>query len=372
MAETSIEWATHVYNPFTGCDRVSAGCASCYALDYAPRLKAQERGRAAKALAVGRPAPTMRYQLDGDPRTSGAGFGFAVHWDKLLDPPRFPAGARVFVNSMSDVFHADAPVEAIAALWRVFLTRPDVDWLVLTKRSDRMRNVLNNASWWWDEVGGMAVDLAGPPDRWHRRDVLPAPPNVWLGATVENRAFISRADDLRATPAAVRFVSAEPLLGPLVNLDRHWKCEACGHRGTWHGGYNSSWCCADGCQCSNFLPLPAPPDLDLSGIDWLIVGGESNGRAGRRLVDERNEPIPERLGWVRDLRDACLAARHVCDCWGPVLDSGHCSSCGLLQSARTAFFFKQWGGRTPKAGGRELDGRTWDEMPAARTGAVPA
>jgi protein gp37 len=126
-------------------------------------------------------------------------------------------------------------------------------------------------------------------------------PNVWLGVSIENRRFIHRADSLRETPAAVRFISAEPLLGPLIARSedgmRYWD--------DWWDG----------------------PELDLTAIDWLIVGGES-GRGHR--------PIKEQ--WVTDLRDA--AAQH-----------------------GAAFFFKQWGGLTPKAGGRELDGRTWDEMP---------
>lgn len=353
MSATKIEWATHVLNAMTGCDRVSPGCAECYALNYAPRLKAQELGRAAKMIADGRPAPTMRYQLDGDPRTSGPGFGFAVHWDKLLKPPRFPAGARVFVNSMSDVFHEKAPLEAIAALWAVFLAQPEVNWLVLTKRADRMRDVLNDRAW-WESVGARSLGL-GRDDvhvEW-RGELLPAPANVWLGVSVENRAFVHRADDLRATPAAVRFVSAEPLLGPLIHdapYRRHPEHhrEARTRRGTcWVDGYRG-------------------PQLDLTGIDWMIVGGESNGRAGRRLVDDRHEPIPKRLGWVRDLRDA---TRWPCNCC-QIPAGTHAPECDS-HGGDTALFFKQWGGPRPTSGGRLLDGREWSEFPR-RAGVLAA
>jgi protein gp37 len=283
MSATKIEWATHVLNAFTGCDRVSPGCAECYALTYAARLKTQEQARATKAIAAGKPQPVMRYQHDGASGSSGPGFGFTVHWDKLRNPPRLPAGARVFVNSMSDVFHASAPDEALDALWALFAQRPDVAWLVLTKRADRMRAYLNDRA---------ASRAAGPL------------PNVWLGVSVENRRYLHRVDELRATPAAVRFASCEPLLGPL-----------------------------DG--------------LDLEAIDWLIVGGESGGRAGRRLVDEHNSPRADRLAWVRDLRDAC-------------------------QRSGTAFFFKQWGGYRPTSGGRVVDGCTWSELPHAELATTTA
>lgn len=347
MSATKIEWATHVLNGMTGCDRVSPGCAECYALNYAPRLKAQELGRAAKMIADGRPAPTMRYQLDGDPRTSGPGFGFAVHWDKLLKPPRFPAGARVFVNSMSDVFHEKAPLEAIAALWAVFLAQPEVNWLVLTKRADRMRDVLNDRAW-WESVGARSLGL-GRDDvhvEW-RGELLPAPANVWLGVSVENRAFVHRADDLRATPAAVRFVSAEPLLGPLVP---HLSSDAdYGHMWWDHRGE---------------LVNIDEPGLSLEAIDWLIVGGESNGRAGRRLVDEHNEPRADRIEWVRDLRRACLLTRSAClgDADHSLRDCPLCEGTGIAPGG-TALFFKQWGGRKPTSGGRMLDGFEWSQFP---------
>jgi protein gp37 len=129
MPETTIEWATHVWNPFTGCDRVSPSCARCYAATAAASLKRREQGRIDKAIAEGRPEPKVRYQRDGDPKSSGPGFGFTVHWDKLENPERFPAGARVFVNSMSDVFHEDAPYEAISLLFDAMAEQPKVNFL---------------------------------------------------------------------------------------------------------------------------------------------------------------------------------------------------------------------------------------------------
>lgn len=333
---SAIQWTGATWNPTTGCDRTSPGCDNCYALTLAARLK-----------AMGQP----KYQADGDPRTSGPGFGFAVHWDKLLKPPRFPAGARVFVNSMSDVFHEDAPLEAIAALWAVFLAQPEVAWLVLTKRADRMREVLNDRAW-WESVGARSLGV-GRDDvhvEWYG-DLLPAPANVWLGVTVENRAFVGRADDLRATPAAVRFISAEPLLGPLVRPSDGVGC-ACG----WPLDACSPTF-ADGGACDRIAQ--DGPHLDLTGIDWLIAGGESSGRVGRRLVDENNEPRLDRIGWVRDLRDACVATRWPCNC---CQIGGHAPECDS-HSGGTAFFFKQFGGRKPTSGGRTLDGRTWDEFP---------
>lgn len=243
MADRSaIEWTEATWNPTTGCDRVSAGCDNCYALSLAKRLK-----------AMGSP----KYQTDGDPRTSGPGFGVAIHEDSLTIPFRWKQPRTVFVNSMSDLFHAKVPVGFVRRVFEVMAATPRHTYQILTKRSLRLSRLA--------------------PD-------LPWPPNVWMGVSVEDSSQLDRVEHLRTVPAAVRFVSAEPLLGPL-----------------------------DG--------------IDLTGIDWLIAGGES-GKHAR----------PMNPAWVRALRDECLAAG-------------------------VAFFFKQWGGRTPKAGGRSLDGRSWDEVP---------
>ena len=249
---TSIEWTDTTWNPVTGCDRISEECDHCYALDLAARLNGMGQ---------------RRYQRDGDPRTSGPGFRLTLHDDLLERPLRWRKPRMVFVNSMSDLFHKDVPEDFIARIFHTMDAAEQHTFQVLTKRPKRMRRVV--------------TDLFPPM-------VAPVR-NVWLGTSIGLDLYHWRADHLRATPAAVRFISAEPLLGPL-------------------------------------------PSLDLAGIDWLIVGGESG---------PQHRPID--AGWVRDLRDRAL-------------------------EAGVAFFFKQWGGRTPKAGGRMLDGRTWDEMPTgART-----
>ena len=251
MADGSaIEWTEATWNPTTGCDRLSAGCDHCYALTLAKRLK-----------AMGAP----KYQNDGDPRTSGPGFGVTIHPDALRIPYGWREPRVVFVNSMSDLFHARVPVSFVRDVFSVMADTPRHTYQVLTKRSHRL------------------IRLAGRLD-W--------PPNVWLGVSVEDAAQLQRIAHLRDVPAAVRFLSCEPLLGPLH-------------------------------------------ELDLTGIGWVIAGGESG--PGCRPLDRT---------WVTDIRDACIAAG-------------------------VPFFFKQWGGRTPKAGGRELDGVLWDEMPSPVSALVP-
>ncbi|WP_331747581.1 phage Gp37/Gp68 family protein (plasmid) [Streptomyces sp. NBC_00984] len=239
---SAIEWTEATWNPTTGCDRVSSGCDNCYALALAKRLKAMG---------------AAKYQNDGDPRTSGPGFDVTLHPDALDVPYGWKSPRVVFVNSMSDLFHARVPLDFVRQVFEVMADTPQHTYQVLTKRARRLRQVAPRLEW---------------------------PSNLWVGVSVETKAELPRVDDLRQVPAAVRFLSCEPLLGPL------------------HG-------------------------LDLDGIDWVIAGGES-GPAHR--------PLDESL--VTSIRDTCL-------------DAG------------VAFFFKQWGGRTPKAGGRLLNGRTWDQMP---------
>jgi protein gp37 len=240
---TSIEWTDATWNPTTGCRKVSPGCDHCYAATLAKRLK-----------AMGNP----RYQNDGP---DGPGFGLTLHRDKIEEPKSWRAPRRVFVNSMSDLFHVDVPADFIRDVFATMAACPQHEFQVLTKRPKRMREV----------VTGLDARLQ-------------ALPNVWLGVSIENDDYTWRADHLRETPAAIRFLSLEPLLGPL-------------------------------------------PSLTLGGIDWVIVGGES-GPGHRRVESE----------WVRDIQRRCTIGG-------------------------VAFFFKQWGGQTPKAGGREIDGRTWDEWP---------
>jgi protein gp37 len=288
MADSSsIEWTDATWNPVTGCDRVSPGCANCYALELAPRLRAMGNPKYLRARDGG--------------RSSGPAFGVTLHPTVLEQPLRWRKPRLVFVNSMSDLFHEEIPDEYIARVFAVMGDAHAHTFQVLTKRPERMRELLR--SWRFCKLVMKASTSAWTAIAYHDDGYLP---NVWLGVSIENRRFVGRADVLRETPAAVRFISAEPLLGPLVANA---------------GGL------VDGKWTFRFPDGRTGTPLSLAGIDWLIVGGESG---------PRHRPIREE--WVRDLRDAAI-------------------------NTRTAFFFKQWGGRTPKAGGRLLDGQTWDEMP---------
>jgi protein gp37 len=191
---SKIEWTEVTWNPTTGCDWISAGCDHCYALTLAKRLK-----------AIGQ----AKYQNDGDPRTSGPGFGLTLHPDALRLPYSWRGHRTVFVNSMSDLFHARVPLGFVRDVFAVIADTPQHTYQVLTKRSSRLPKVADKLDW-----------LS----------------NLWMGVSVEDATTLSRVDDLRAVPAAVRFLSCEPLIGPL-----------------------------DG--------------LDLAGIDWLIIGGESGSDA---------------------------------------------------------------------------------------------
>src|SRR5687767_6469085 len=181
--KSKIEWTEATWNPTTGCDRTSPGCDRCYALTLAKRLKA--RG-------------VMKYQNDGDPRTSGPGFRLTLHPAALDVPRRWRAPRTIFVDSMSDLFHHDVPLDYIRQVFDVISETPRHQYQLLTKRSKRL------------------VELAGE---------LKWPDNLWMGVSVETARYAFRIDHLRAVPAAVRFVSAEPLLGPLPHLDLsgiHW------------------------------------------------------------------------------------------------------------------------------------------------------
>jgi len=232
--KTPIEWTEATWNPVTGCDKVSPGCAHCYAETFAERFRG----------------------VPGHPYEQG--FDLKLWPDRLEAPLRWRRPRTIFVNSMSDLFHPGIPDDY---LQRVFEVMEAAHWHVfqiLTKRHERL------------------AELA--PD-------LPWPSNLWMGVSIENRRYVQRADYLRKVPAAVRFISAEPLLGSLETLH-------------------------------------------LEGIDWLIAGGESG---------PHHRPV--RVDWLRQLRDMCA-------------QSG------------VAFFFKQWGGRYPKVGGRLLDDKVWSEKPS--------
>lgn len=252
---TGIEWTEATWNPVTGCDRVSEGCDHCYALTLAKRLKAMGNAR---------------YQHDGDPKTSGPGFGVTLHEDQLDLPRSLRRPRLIFVNSMSDMFHESVPDEFIDRAFGVMRETPWHTYQTLTKRAGRMASLLS---------------------KWAKQGHEP-PPNLWLGVSVENQRWADiRIPKLLQTPAAIRFLSCEPLIGAIKI---------------------------------------GPSVRD---IDWVIVGGESG--PGHRPMDP---------SWPRDLRDEC-------------------------DGAGVPFFFKQWGGATPKAGGRHLAGRTWDEMPTRGRGA---
>ena len=240
--KSGIEWTEATWNPTTGCDRTSPGCDHCYALTLAKRLKAMGQAK---------------YQSDGDARTSGPGFKLTLHPSALVLPRSWSAPRTIFVNSMSDLFHPDVPVDYIRSVFEVIADTPQHTYQVLTKRSKRLALIADTLEW---------------------------PPNLWIGVSIEDRRYRFRVDHLRNVPAAVRFLSCEPLLGPLGVLE-------------------------------------------LNGIHWVIAGGESG--AGARHID------PD---WVRSIRNQCV-------------------------DADVAFFFKQWGGRTPKANGRNLDGVIHDDMP---------
>lgn len=210
--KSSIEWTEATWNPTTGCDRITSGCDNCYALVLAKRLKAMGNAK---------------YQVDGNAITSGPGFGVQMHETALAIPNTWTAPRTVFVNSMSDLFHAKVSDTFIHQVFEVMAATPRHTYQVLTKRPIRLSKLA---------------------------DKLPWPQNVWMGVSVEDMTQAWRVDRLREVPSAVRFVSAEPLLGSLSGLS-------------------------------------------LDAIDWLIVGGESG---------PRHRPVNET--WVEELRDSCTDA----------------------------------------------------------------
>ncbi len=279
---TAIEWTDATWNPVTGCSKVSEGCRNCYAAALAPRL-----------AAMGKEGYT-----DLPWTKPNAPLNVHMHADRLDAPLRWAKPRRIFVNSMSDLFHELVPFEFVDRVFAAMALAPRHTFQVLTKRPERMAEYFDPERLSQRELAILDATKAfvgkGAPHEGkglteHLRDresILPLP-NAWLGTSVEDGRVLGRVDHLRRTPAAVRFLSCEPLIGPL-----------------------------DG--------------LDLDGVHWVIVGGES-GRGHR----------PIEAGWVRGIRE-------------------------LSDEAGVAFFFKQWGGVKPKSGGRELDGRTWNEMPDAR------
>lgn len=234
MAKSSIEWTEMTWNPTTGCSKVSAGCKFCYAEVMSYRLQAMGLEKYKDAFEV------------------------RTHPDQLKLPYTWKQSKMVFVNSMSDLFHDDIPQEFIQSVFHVMNENPNHVFQVLTKRAERLAALHTSLKWTH---------------------------NIWMGVSVENAKVTQRIDALRATNARVKFLSCEPLIGPLSALN-------------------------------------------LTNMDWVIVGGESG-----------HQPRPMKPEWALDIQDQC-------------------------QQAGVAFFFKQWGGRNKKAAGRILNGRTYDEMPA--------
>lgn len=260
---SAIEWTNETWNPTTGCDRVSPGCDNCYALTMAKRLKAMG---------------AAKYQRDGNPKTSGPGFGITEHPDVLRDPLRWRKPRRVFVNSMSDLLHDGVSDEFIAQVFAVMANANQHTYQILTKRHGRMRSLLNRPE--FEQRVREIVEYHGEV---YTREVANWPlPNVWLGVSVDDQKRADlRIPALLDTPAAVRFLSCEPLLGS-VDL-RRWTLDWDEHQGAYlcqmHGMYD----CVQALECG--------------GLDWVIVGGESG--PGAR---------PMQLGWARSLVEQCRAA----------------------------------------------------------------
>lgn len=252
MAQGSgIEWTEATWNPVAGCTPISPGCLNCYAARMAMRLeRISEAGCAkykgtAKRSKNGRPVFTGRINLD---------------CDALELPRRWRKGRRIFVNSMSDLFHENVPADFVRKVFEVMNECPQHQFQVLTKRPDRALALAASVKW---------------------------TPNIWMGTSVENAMYTHRIETLRLIPAKIRFLSCEPLIGPM-------------------------------------------PKLQVKGIHWVIVGGESG--PGSRPMEPH---------WVEQIRDRCIAQG-------------------------VAFFFKQWGGSQKHRTGRKLDGRIWDSMPDER------
>ncbi len=292
---TKIEWTDRTWNPVTGCDAVSPGCDNCYAEGIAHRFA-------------------------GTPQFPN-GFRITLRPERLEQPLKWRKPSMVFVNSMSDLFHKDIPDEYIARVFAVMARAPRHTFQVLTKRHGRMRSLLNS-EWFLDQVGALAESLPGWPL-----------PNVWMGVSAENQKWADmRIPALLDTPAAVRFISAEPLLGPIDLASK-------GHLAR---------------------------DEFERGLDWAIVGGESGPKAR-----------PMHPDWVRTLRDQCTSAgvAFLFKQWGTWAPNGFWRvDTGRPPENPHEHLFTE-GGRNgflpsmarvgKKAAGRELDGRTWDEFPEA-------
>lgn len=231
--KSTIEWTESTWNPVTGCTKISEGCVNCYAERLAKRLKAMGQANYIN------------------------GFEVTLHPNALQLPLKWKRPQKIFVNSMSDLFHDSVPIEFIQQIFKIMAQANWHRFQVLTKRAERLAEIAPQLIW---------------------------PQNIWMGVTIEKSNYLSRLDYLRQTPAAVKFLSLEPLLGPM-------------------------------------------PDIDLTNIQWVIVGGESG--PGARPIEKK---------WVIDIQKRC-------------------------SESKVPFFFKQWGGVNKKKAGRLLDGKVYDEMP---------
>ena len=233
MSKSKIEWTEITWNPTTGCNKVSAGCKNCYAEIFANRLQSM-----------------------GNEKYKN-GFNLTLHHSVINEPLKWKVPRVIFVNSMSDLFHEKIPIDFLKSVFNVMNQTPQHVYQVLTKRAERLEKLAPNFNW---------------------------TNNFWLGVSVEDAGAVKRIQHLKNTPAKIKFLSLEPLLSPI-------------------------------------------PNIDLDGIDWVIVGGES-GRSSR--------PVEE--SWILDIKNQC-------------------------KKANVKFFFKQWGGMNKKANGRELKGKIYNEMP---------
>jgi len=239
-SKSSIEWTESTWNPITGCTKISDGCKHCYAARMAQRLKAMGQ---------------VNYQN---------GFQLTLHPHALALPLSWKSPQVIFVNSMSDLFHEEVPLSFICQVFEIMQKAHWHQFQILTKRAERLSQLDSELIW---------------------------PENVWMGVSVENQKYIHRIDFLRNTNAHTKFISFEPLIGPVINPN-------------------------------------------LNSIDWVIVGGESG--PGARIIKKE---------WIIDIRDKCI-------------------------QNNVPFFFKQWGGFNKKKNGRELCGRTWDEMPSMKLSSI--
>lgn len=309
--KSGIEWTDATWGPVTGCTRVSKGCDNCY-IERTPPFRMAHR------------------KFDGD--GPGSSTGVILHPERLDQPARWIKPRRIFVNSMADLFHDDVPDMFIEQVWMAMEQADHHTYQILTKRPARMRSFLRRRQARKEDY---AAQFANCPTEAMRTSVAAQdarrradnpPRHIWVGVSVENQHWAHvRIPILRATPAAIRFISGEPLLGPL-SLHR-WLPNGRGEGARWN-------------------PQPSTLSDAAPTLDWVIVGGESGGGAR-----------PMHPDWARTLRDQC-------------------------QTAGVPFLFKQWGEWAPrdgassgeyptmdrigkKAAGRELDGRTWDEYPQA-------